>query len=390
LKSHKIAADFYHAGLDSKSRDLKQSNWINNKTRIIVCTNAFGMGIDKPDVRFVVHMDLADTIEAYFQEAGRAGRDEQKAYAVLLYNPSDKIELQRNIEISFPEMDEIRKTYQALENYYQIPTGSGLGTFYNFDILTFSNNYNLQAITVFNAIKFLEREGYVALSDAFYQPSRIKFELNRDDLYKFQIAHPTFDVFIKLLLRSYVGLFDNFEKVNEFDLAKKLKVQQAEIVKRLYFLNQNNVITYLAQTELPQLTFTMPRVDTKDVMLSKENFSSLKKRANDRMTSVIDYESNHKCRSRQLLAYFGETDTKKCGICDVCLDEKKRNLSSDDFENMRKQILHILSLAPLHLKTLVDSVHHTSEDAIIHTIQVMIDNEELTYNSQEQLCIGSA
>ena len=233
LRSNKISADFYHAGLDSKTRDIKQSEWVNNKTRVIVCTNAFGMGIDKPDVRFVVHIDLPDSLEAYFQEAGRAGRDEQKAFAILLYNNGDKIELNRNVENSFPEMDAIRQTYQALANYYQIPSGSGLGTTFSFDISAFCDNYKLQAITVFNSLKFIEREGYILLSDAFFQAARLKLEVSRDDLYKFQISNPAFDVFIKLLLRNYAGLFDNFEKINEYDLAKKLKLKQNEVIKKL-------------------------------------------------------------------------------------------------------------------------------------------------------------
>jgi ATP-dependent DNA helicase RecQ len=390
LKSNKISADFYHAGLDSKTRDIKQSEWINNKTRVIVCTNAFGMGIDKPDVRFVVHIDLPDSLEAYFQEAGRAGRDEQKAFAILLYNNGDKIELNRNVENSFPEMDAIRQTYQALANYYQIPTGSGLGTTYSFDISAFCDNYKLQAITVFNSLKFIEREGYILLSDAFFQAARIKLEINRDDLYKFQISNPAFDVFIKLLLRNYAGLFDNFEKVNEYDLAKKLNLKQTEVVKRLNFLHQQKIITYAPQTELPQLTFTMPRVDTKDLSLSKENFSSLKKRAIERMDAVLNYtESTHKCRSQLLLAYFGETETSSCGQCDICLEEKRKVLHSDEFETISIQIKQLLSLQPMELKMLVNSITDLHEDKIIHTIQWMIDNDQLIYNEQNLLCLTS-
>lgn len=388
LKSHKIEADFYHAGLDAKTRDIRQSKWINNESRVIVCTNAFGMGIDKPDVRFVVHIDLPDSLEAYFQEAGRAGRDEKKAFAILLYNNSDKIELQRNVELSFPSMDDIRQTYQALANFYQIPAGSGSGSTYSFDIAAFSDNYKLQPITVFNCLKFIEREGYILLSDAFFQPARIKLELNREDLYKFQISNPAFDVFIKMLLRSYAGLFDNFEKVNEYDLAKKLNTKQDEVVKKLNYLHQNKVITYAPQTELPQLTFTMPRVDTKDLSLSKENFSSLKKRAIERMESVLNYaESTHKCRSQLLLAYFGEIETAVCGQCDVCLEEKRKVLHTDEYENISNQIKQLLSVHPMELKMLINSITDVHEDKIIHTIQLMVDNELIKYNEQNLLCL---
>jgi ATP-dependent DNA helicase RecQ len=389
LKSNKISADFYHAGLDSKTRDIKQSDWINNKTRVIVCTNAFGMGIDKSDVRFVVHIDLPDSLEAYFQEAGRAGRDELKAFAILLYNTADKIELQRNVETSFPSIEEIRQTYQALMNYYQMPTGSGLGTTVGFDIAAFCDAYKLQAITVFNSLKFIEREGYILLADAFYQPARIKLELNREDLYKFQISNTTFDVFIKLLLRSYSGLFDNFVKINEFDLAKKAALKQEEIVKRLNYLHQNKIITYAPATELPQLTFMQPRVDTKDLTLSNENFTLLKKRAIERMEAVLHYaDSYHKCRSQILLAYFDETNTTRCNQCDVCLEENRKTLHTDEFENISKQIKELLNVHPMELKMLVNSITDVHEDKIIHTIQWMVDNNQLMYNQDNLLCLS--
>jgi ATP-dependent DNA helicase RecQ len=389
LKSHQISADFYHAGLDAKQRDIRQSDWINNKTRVIVCTNAFGMGIDKPDVRFVVHIDLPDSLEAYFQEAGRAGRDEQKAYAILLYNNGDKIELQRNVETSFPAMEEIRHTYQALVNYYQIPTGSGMGTTEGFDISQFCDNYKLQPITVHNSLKFIEREGYIALADAYFQAARMKLELNREDLYKFQISNPAFDPFIKMLLRNYAGLFDNFERINEFDLAKKLNIRQEEVLKRLNYLAQNKIITYAPATELPQLTFLVPRVDTKDLSLSAENFSTLKKKAFERMDSVINYvESTHKCRSQLLLAYFGELETAPCNQCDVCLEEKRKVLHTEEFENISGQIKQLLVLHPMELKMLVNSITDVHEDKIIHTIQWMIDNDQLKYGDGNLLCLG--
>jgi ATP-dependent DNA helicase RecQ len=388
LQSHKISADFYHAGLDGNVRDQKQNNWINNQTRVIVCTNAFGMGIDKPDVRFVVHIDLPDSLEAYFQEAGRAGRDEKKSFAILLYNAGDKIELQRNVETSFPEMEEIRQTYQALANYYQIPTGSGAGTTYSFNIADLCDHYKLHAITVFNSLKFIEREGYISLTDAVFQPSRIKLDMNREDLYKFQISNPKFDVFIKLLLRSYSGLFDSFVKVNEFELSKKAGTTREEIIKKLNYLQQLKVLTYAPQTELPQLTILKARVDAKDLSLSKENFSMLKKRATERMESVLHYaESIHKCRSQLLLSYFGENNTGRCNHCDVCLEENKKTLHTDEYESISEQIRQLLAVHPLDLKHLVDSVTGTHENKIIHTIQLMIDHDHLKYDEENRLCL---
>ncbi|MBA3704989.1 MAG: RecQ family ATP-dependent DNA helicase [Bacteroidetes bacterium] len=386
LISNKITADFYHAGLDAKIRDQKQNNWIQNKNRVIVCTNAFGMGIDKPDVRFVVHIDLPDSLEAYFQEAGRAGRDGLKAYAILPYNKGDKLELQRNVETSFPTIEDIRQTYQALANYYQIATGAGAGVTFNFDISVFCDTYKLQSITVFNSLKFIEREGYVSFSDAFYQPSRIKFEMNREELYKFQITNITFDHFIKLLLRSYAGMFDNFVKINELDLAKKANTSREEIIKKLNYLQQHNLITYARQTELPQLTFIQERVDAKQLTISKENYALLKQRAFARMESVIHYaESTHKCRSQLLLSYFGETGTYRCNQCDVCLEENKTTLHTDEFENISKQIKQLLAVHPLPLKPLIDAVTGNNEEKIIHTIQWLIDNSQLKYNEENML-----
>ena len=386
LKSNKISADFYHAGLDIKTRDIKQSNWIQNKTRIIVCTNAFGMGIDKPDVRFVVHIDLPDSLEAYFQEAGRAGRDEQKAFAILLYNTGDKLELTRNIETGFPRLEEIKTTYQALANYYQLAIGSGLGITKDFDIAHFCDTYQLQAIKTFNCLKFIEKEGSISLTDAIHQPSRIKLELNKEDLYKFQISNSKFDGFIKLLLRSYSNLFDNFAKINEFELAKKANMKKEDVVKGLNYLQQLKVLTYLEQTELPQLTFTLPRADAKNLTLSKENFELLKKRAIARMEAVLDYaESTHKCRSQILLAYFGETNAYRCNQCDVCLEENKKTLHTDEFEMIAEQVKQLLAIHSHDLKELVSKITTGNEDKILKSIQWLIDNQEIVYDQDQQL-----
>ncbi len=390
LRSNKIAADFYHAGLLPKDRDTKQSNWIENKTLVMVCTNAFGMGIDKADVRFVVHLDIPDSIEAYFQEAGRAGRDEQKAFAVLLCNKSDELDLQRNLETSFPTLEEIRQTYQALVNFYQMPTGSGMGVTVNFDLVHFCDTYKLQPIIVFNSLKFIEREGYISISDAFYQPSRIKLEMNREELYKFQLSNAVMDTFIKLLLRSYAGLFDNFVKINETELAKKTSSKLTEIVKILNSLHQQKVITYAAQTELPQLTFEQPRVHTKDVSFAKENFTLLKERATERVAAILNYStSTHKCRSQLLLEYFGEKTSTPCKQCDVCLEANRKTVHTADFENISQQIKALLALHAMHLSDLVDAVTDFEEDKTLFTIRWMIDNEQLKYTEDDLLFLSN-
>ncbi len=388
LNSNKISADFYHAGLNTNLRTTKQDNWIKNKTRIMVCTNAFGMGIDKSDVRFVVHLDLPDSLEAYFQEAGRCGRDGRKAYAVLLFNPNDKLELQTNLQTNFPSLDEIKQTYQALANYYQLGTGGGMGSTFDFNITELCKTYNLQSITVFNCLKFIDREGYISLTDAMFQSSKLKIEFNKEELYKFQIANKEHDAFIKLLLRSYSGLFDNFIKINEYDLAKKANTKHEIIIKHLNYLQQIKVINYIPQTELPQITYIQPRVNTTDLIFSKENFQLLKERAIIRMEAVIEYtETKNLCRSQVLLAYFGEMETQRCNQCDVCLEENRKILHTEDFENISTQIKELLILHPLSLKALVDKVTETNDDKILHTIQVMIDTKQITHNTEGKITL---
>ena len=380
LVSNKIAADFYHAGLDPKIREQKQINWMQNKMRIIVCTNAFGMGIDKPDVRFVVHLDLPDSLEAYFQEAGRAGRDEEKAYAILLYNNGDKLETERIVNTSFPSIEEIKQTDQALANYYHLPTGSGAGVTLNFDIVVFCDTYKLQALTVYNCLKFIEKEGYISTSDNLSQASRIKFEINRDDLYKFQIASPAFDSFIKLLLRSYSGLFENFVKINEFELSKKSNTSREEIIKKIQYLQKYNVLTYAAQSDKAQLTFEKERVDVKNLSISKNNLQVLKQKAIERLEAVINYaESKKKCRNQILLAYFGETDSYNCNQCDICLEENKKTLHVDEFEAISRQVKELLSMHPMTLSKLINALTEGTEDKRIRTIQWLLDNNQLKY-----------
>ncbi|MBI4946530.1 MAG: RecQ family ATP-dependent DNA helicase [Bacteroidetes bacterium] len=386
LKRHNVAADFYHAGLDSHVRDAKQDAWINNKVRVIVCTNAFGMGIDKPDVRFVVHLDMPDCLEAYFQEAGRAGRDEKKSYAVLLYNDADKIEMEHNLEVSFPSMEEIRKTYQALANYFQLPIGAGKGSTLDFDIHDFCSRYNLKPLVAFNAIKLLEREGYFVMTDAFYQPSRVHFLLNKEELYKFQVENVHYDEFIKIVLRSYSGVFDSYVKISDQDIGKKIRKTWGGVKNIFLELEKRNVLKYLPQTEMPRITFLTERTDAKDIFISADNLRKRKEKTEERMAAMIHYAtSKTKCRSQMLLSYFGETDSYRCGICDICLERNKLELSSLEFESVSEQIKKKIALHPLTLIEIVDSVQNSSVDKTIRVVQWLIDNGKLIYSEDNKL-----
>ena len=386
LKRNKISADYYHAGLEHTARNERQEAWIKNKTRIIVCTNAFGMGIDKPDVRFVAHLDLPECLEAYFQEAGRAGRDEKKSYAALLYGETDKIEMADNLKMSFPGISDIRKTYQALANFFQVPIGTGQSNAFDFDINDFCSKYNFHPLTAFNSIKFLEKEGYVDLSDAFYMPSRIHVLFNKEQLYKFQVEHTAYDEFIKLLLRSYSGVFDSYIKISEQEIGKRAGKSQEAIVASLKELQKLEVLSYMPQSNMPQVTFLKERIDAKNIVISKENLQKRKEKAEERMTSMVHYaESKTKCRSQLLLSYFGETDSYRCGVCDFCLERNKLELSNLEFETVSKQVKNSLLKKPLPLKELVDLVENSKEDKTIKVIQWLVDREKIIYDKGNKL-----
>jgi ATP-dependent DNA helicase RecQ len=386
LRSHGITADYYHAGLPAPLRDKKQEAWMTNQIRVIASTNAFGMGIDKADVRFVVHMDLPDCIEAYFQEAGRAGRDERKAFAVLLWNEQDRQDLEDNILSTFPPIPEIKQTYQALANFYQIGIGSGAGQNFDFDISRFCDNYNLKQLSVFHSLKFLEREGYLALTEAFFQPSRIYFAHGREALYKFQVANKKYDEFIKLLLRSYTGTFEQYVKINETDIARRADMQRTEVISTLEYLNKMEVLSWIPQTELPQLIYTRERCDAKDIFISAPHYAERKKKALQQMDRMVSFcTSEHRCRSRQLLAYFGETNTEDCGHCDICLEAKQKEFNHEEFDQIMEEIISLISIRPHALRELVDDVSDHREEKVLKVIRWLIEHEEIIYDEENKL-----
>ena len=381
-----ISADFYHAGLSNEERTLKQSNWIHNITRVIVSTNAFGMGIDKPDVRSVIHVDLPDSLEAYFQEAGRGGRDEAKAYAVLLFEKADRIELEQRIVNSFPEIDVIKKVYQSLANFFQIPIGSALNESYSLNIIDFSQQYNLQVFTVYNCLKFLEKEGYLILSESNHNASRVKIEIKKDDLYEFQVKKPKFDLFLKTILRSYTGLFENFVKIDEFEIAKRMRTTKDKVVKALQYLNQLEVISYLEQTNQPQLTYLTERLDIKNVKISAKNYHERKETAIKKMESVIYFATaKHKCRSEILLNYFGEKDIFRCGVCDVCIERNKLDLSDAEFSAVSDQVKKIVQKEKLPITEVINKIDVVRDDKIIKVIQWLMENDKLISNDKNLL-----
>ncbi len=380
-----IPADYYHAGLDNITRNKKQTGWMSGSIRVIVATNAFGMGIDKPDVRFVAHVDLPDCPEAYFQEAGRAGRDLKKSYAVLLFNDADIRDAWKFLELSYPPIHYIKKVYNALGNYLQIPVGGGNEANHNFEIYPFCNNYKLDPVLTFNAIKFLEKEGYIYTSEAFRNPSRIIFLTDKEDLYRFQVANPKFDQLIKTLLRSYTGLFTEYCKIDEAEIAKRINFTKEKLIEQLLKLQQYKIIDYKPQNKKPQISFLTERINENHISIAKENYHNLKKHAYRRMKAIIDYvQSENKCRSLLLLNYFGEKSDNRCGNCDVCLERNKLELSKLEFDKVVELIKPILQEKPLNIKLLVSSIKtNIPEKRIVKVIQWLREHDKIIYDSEE-------
>lgn len=384
LQSNHVSADYYHAGLSTEVRNRKQIAWINGETRVIVATNAFGMGIDKPNVRFVIHLDIPDSLEAYFQEAGRAGRDEKMAYAIMLYNDADIVALKRNLRDRFPSRDTIKSVYHALGNFFQLAVGSGKEVSFDFHISEFSSSYDFKPIVVYNSLKFLEKEGYLLYSDSSDAPSKLYFPLEKEDLYRFQIENPRYDKLIKTLLRSYSGLLSDFVKINEVEIANRLNTSREEVVKVLEKLNQLEVLAYIPRKTVPQIMYLQERLDKKDLRISAETYQDRKESAQKRIQAVVDYvTSDNKCRSWQLLSYFGEKEMKRCGVCDVCKNRNKIEVNEMEFDTIVDLIKPILKKHPRTLLQLIKEIPNVNEEKMIKVIQWLKDNDKIEEHGDE-------
>jgi ATP-dependent DNA helicase RecQ len=374
LNKEGIRADFYHAGLKYEDRARKQEEWQHDKTRVVVSTNAFGMGIDKPDVKFVVHMDIPDSPEAYFQEAGRAGRDEKKAWAVMLFSPSDEKSIERRISVNFPGLDVVRELYKGLFNYLQIPVGSGRGQSYDFILGEFLSMYKFNALVATSALKVLSREGYFEITEEINNPSRVFFTVGRDDLYKFQVKNSKFDGFIKLLLRSYTGLFSQYVAIDENILAKRSGLSFDQVYKYLISLASSKIINYIPKKKNPVIHLLEERLEDKNVYLSSKNYIFRKEKYITRINEMLAYaKSETKCRSQFLLSYFGDISAPRCGQCDICLSKNELNISKERFSEIEAKVKKILTEEPLGLLPLIRKIESNERQVILVVEQLMED-----------------
>ena len=380
LKRNGINADYYHAGLSNKVRSLKQDAWINDQCRVMVATNAFGMGIDKPDVRTVIHMDVPDSLENYYQEAGRAGRDEKKAYAVLLYNQHDLLKLSEQLEILFPPIQDMEKCYQALANYFRVALGSNYMETYDFDLEDFAKKTGYRPYEAFNLLSKLADNGLIQLSESFHQSSRIFVNVSKTDLYKFEIENQNLEPTVKAILRLYGGeLFTGFVDIKESQIGELINGSTTEVVKKLEFLDREGILRYVKQKDLPQLTFLTPRLDSKKLPIDKNRIDQRKKIKRDQIDSIKHYASSiDRCRTRIFQEYFGEAVYEDCGVCDYCVRKKK---SYDPSKSVQERIMDILSSGEIGLDSLGHALGTVNEEELIQNIRILLEQGKVTYST---------
>lgn len=376
LQQAGISADFFHAGLNRDDKNLRQSRWKNNECRVIVSTNAFGMGIDKPDVRLVVHMDMPGSLEEYYQEAGRAGRDEQRAYAVALCSNIDCTKLKKRLADEFPDRDFISRVYDALGNYYQIAMGFGLDTVHDFSLVDFCTAYKFSHLQAHHALKILELAGYIEYTEEQENASRLIFTATRDELYKYLHQDKKTDEVIQTILRSYTGLFSDYVFINEGLISTRTGLSQQEIYEVLVGLSKYRIVNYIPHKKTPLIIYTRTREEIKYLSIPRSAYEERKERFESRINRVMEYiNENRICRSRMLISYFGEKGTSDCGCCDVCLAKNDSGLNNHTFNTIRDALQKALTDGPQEAKKLTENLPFPA-DKIITVIRYLADHDE--------------
>ena len=389
LNTQKIVADYYHAGLQQEIRNQKQEAWIKNEIRVMVCTNAFGMGIDKPDVRTVVHYDAPDCLENYYQEAGRAGRDDNRSYAVLLYENIDIKTLNKISEIKYPSFAEIKKVYQALANYLQIPQGIGEGIYYDFDLLDFSKKFKLDSQLVLNTIKTLEQEEHINLTDSIFIPSKIEVLADKIILEDVEKTHPTIELTLKTLLRSYTGILNNLVSISEKQIAKISHQPYEKVSDDLKILNQLSIIRYIEKKETPQIYFINNRADIESLNINHEAYFKRKKQFEKRLENFIQYiNEKENCRSKIIADYFNAPAKPYCGICDNCLNKKKLEISAKEFEEIAQQIKQKLDKNVIETKSLIAALNHINKQKLWKVIMFLQEEKIITIDFENKVILN--
>ena len=375
LTGNGISATFYHAGLNNDVKDLRQKSWVTDESRVMVATNAFGMGIDKPDVRIVIHMDMPDSPEAYFQEAGRAGRDGQKAYAVLLYAKSDKVNLNRRIPDTFPEKEYIREVYEHIQYHYQMAMGDGLGCTFAFNIDEFCRNFKHFPVQVDSALKILTRAGYLEYTDEQDNGSRLLFTLRRDELYRLQEYDADTEKLLNVILRSYTGLFTDYAYISEETLAVRSGLTPQQVYETLVTLTKRHILHYIPHKKTPYIIYTHERQEKDRIFLSQEIYEERKKSYEARIQAMITYASDEEtCRSRMLLRYFGEESMRHCQQCDVCLQQHPSGLRQGEFINLQQEVKEALSHSPAMLEEITEKFPDKAEK-VRQTVHFLLSEE---------------
>lgn len=385
LGTQGISAGYYHAGLPAEERTERQEAWMSGKIRVMVCTNAFGMGIDKPDVRTVVHLALPDGLEAYFQEAGRGGRDGKKAFAALLYTPADADRLRAYLKTAFPSLEQVRRVYQALGSHTQLATGAGLGETFDFDLSHFCQVYKLEQAETHAALRLLEQDGWLMVDDAGYQPAKVQILADRATLYDYQLRNRQADAVTKVLLRAYPGIHEHPCDISESNLASYAKLPVDAILQALHNAKQEGILDFQPRKDKPQLTFLRERATAENLQLDLARFQFRKQRAEARVEAAIHYAETRRCRSQLLLAYFNEPDSLPCGICDICTGRNKPELPVVEFETYARKIAEVLRHEPLPPEEVLNAFALKRQELVAQVLDYLLDEGVIVQTEEGKL-----